>query len=68
MKGKQSDPPSNVVRLRKSSRPSPPSTSTILEGFELIKIFLTIGVGEDRKKVIELAKRLSTNSANKKGF
>lgn len=36
------------------------STPAFLEGLELIRAFVKIERGEDRQKVIELAKRLST--------
>jgi hypothetical protein len=35
-------------------------TLAFLEGLELIRAFVKIECGEDRQKVIELAKRLST--------
>jgi hypothetical protein len=35
-------------------------TPAFLEGLELIRAFVKIERGEDRQKVIELAKRLST--------
>jgi hypothetical protein len=35
----------------------------LLEGFELVQAFSKIGAKENRQKVIDLAKRLSTGSA-----
>jgi hypothetical protein len=66
MKGKQGDTSSKVVQFR---MPSPTAGAGLLspgEGLELIEAFAKIEAKRDRKKVIELAKRLATSSANKK--
>jgi hypothetical protein len=63
MKGKQGDASSKVVKFR---IPSPTAGADLLspaEGLELIEAFSKIGARKDRKKVIDLAKRLSTGSA-----
>jgi hypothetical protein len=44
-------------------RPPPLSAASILEGFELIRVFWKIATGPDRKKALDLAKRLSTGDA-----
>jgi hypothetical protein len=63
MKGKRSGLPPNVVTLR-ASRPRPPSTAAILEGLKLIQVFFLIETGQDRKRVLDLAKQLAPIDAD----
>jgi hypothetical protein len=55
MKSNQSDAIANIL----NSRDTPP----LLEGLELVRAFSKIRTGEDRQKVIDLAKRLATTNA-----
>jgi hypothetical protein len=64
MKGKGRSLPPNVIRLCASR--DPPSTAAILEGVKLMKVFLTIEAGRDRKKVLDLARQLAFDDANTK--
>jgi hypothetical protein len=64
MKSKGRGLPPNVIRLR-ASRPGPPSTAAILEGLKLMQVFLRIESGRDRKTVLDLARQLAPNNANK---
>jgi transcriptional regulator with XRE-family HTH domain len=57
--------PANVLTLR-ASRPRPPSTVAIIEGLKLMQIFLRIETGAERKRVLDLAKQLAPNDANRK--
>lgn len=63
MKDKRRDPPSNVVNL---SKPAPPSlaSATILEGLELVRVFLTIQNKQNRKDVLAFAKQIAADDAN----
>jgi hypothetical protein len=63
MKGKGRGLPPNVISLR-ASRPGPPSTAAILEGLKLMQVFLRIETGQDRKRVLDLAKQLAPIDAN----
>jgi hypothetical protein len=63
MKVDESDTASNALRVHKSPQPDRSSTLLLLEGFELVQAFSKIGARENRQKVIDLAKRLSTTSA-----
>jgi hypothetical protein len=63
MKVDESGTAPKVLRLHKSSRPDRFSTLLLLEGFELVQAFSKIPTRENRQKVIDLAKRLSTNGA-----
>ncbi len=63
MKGKGRGLPPNVMKLL-TSRARPPSTAVILEGLKLIQVFLRIETGQDRKKVLDLAKQLAPIDAN----
>jgi hypothetical protein len=65
MKGKGRGLPPNVITLR-ASRPGPPSTAAILEGLRLMQVFLRIETGQDRKRVLELARQLAPVDANTK--
>jgi hypothetical protein len=65
MKGKGRGLPPNVVRLR-TSRPGPPSTAAIIEGLKLMQVFLRIEAGQDRKRILDLAKQLAPIDANTK--
>ena len=63
MKGKGSGLPPNVVTLH-ACRPRPPSTAAILDGLKLMKVFLRIETGQDRKRVLDLAKQLAPIDAD----
>jgi hypothetical protein len=63
MKNKGRGLPPNVITLR-ACRPRPPSTAAILEGLKLMQVFLRIETGQDRKRVLELAKQLAPIDAN----
>jgi hypothetical protein len=65
MKGKRTGLPPNVLRLC-ASRPRPPSRAAIIEGLELMRIFIRIENGEDRKRVLDLTKQLAPVDANAK--
>jgi hypothetical protein len=65
MKDKRGDPPSNIFSLSKPAPPVPTS-ATILEGLELIRVFLTIRTAFDRKQVLQLAKEMAANDSNAK--
>jgi hypothetical protein len=65
MKGKQGNLPPNVVRLR-AARPGPASTAAILDGLKLTQIVVRIESKEDRKRVLDLAKRLADGDADAK--
>jgi len=65
MKGKGRGLPPNVVTLR-AFRPRVPSTAAILEGLKLMQVFLRIETARDRKTVLDLAKQLALDGANRK--
>jgi hypothetical protein len=65
VKGKGRGLPPNVITLR-ASRPRPPSTAAILEGLKLMQVFLKIETARDRKTVLDLAKQLALDDANRK--
>ena len=64
MKGKGRGLPPNVIRLRASRPNPPPSTTAILEGLKLMQVFLRIETGQDRKRVLDLARQLAPIDAN----
>jgi hypothetical protein len=67
MKDENGGPPSNVINLmRKQSGPIPLSSVMVLQGLELVRVFLTIPSAERRKQVVEFAKRIATEDANTK--
>ena len=63
MKDKQGSLPPNVVRLH-PSRPRPRNTAVVLGGLKLMKVFLRIQTGQDRKRVFDLAKQLALSDVN----
>jgi hypothetical protein len=63
MKGKQGDPPSNIFSLSKPAPPVPTS-ATILEGLELVRVFLTIRTAFDRKQVLQFAKKIAADDTS----
>jgi hypothetical protein len=63
MKGKGSGLPPNVVRPQPCG-PRPQSTAVFLGALKLMKVFLRIQTGQDRKRVFDLAKQLALNDAN----
>jgi hypothetical protein len=66
MKGKEGDPPSNVLRLIKPTRPGPPSTASVLQGLQLITVFLKISSNQKRKDVLAFAKQTAADDANER--
>lgn len=67
MKDEKGGPTSNVINLiRKQSGPTPVTSVMVLQGLELIKVFLTIPSVERRKQIVEFAKRVAAEDANKK--
>jgi hypothetical protein len=63
MRGKRGGLPPNVITLC-ASRRRPPSTAVILEGLKLIQVFFRIETGQDRKRVLNLAKELAPIDAD----
>ncbi|MEA2887313.1 MAG: hypothetical protein QOD11_1673 [Bradyrhizobium sp.] len=63
MKDKRGSLPPNVVELH-ASRPRLRNTAVMLGGLKLMKVFLRIQTGQDRKRVFDLAKQLALNNAN----
>ena len=63
MKDKRGSLPPNVVRLH-PCWPRPQSTAVFLGALKLMKVFLRIRTGQDRKRVFDLAKQLALNDAN----
>jgi hypothetical protein len=60
MKDEKGGPRSNLIALiRKQSGPTPLSSAMMLQGLELIKIFMTIPSAERRKQIVELARRIA---------
>lgn len=60
MKDEKGGPRSNVISLiRKQSAPNSLSSVTMLQGLELIKVFMTIPSAERRKQIIEFAERVA---------
>jgi hypothetical protein len=67
MKDEKGGPPSNVIDLiRKQSGPARPTSVMILQGLELVRVFLTIPSAERRKQIVEFAKRIAVEDANTK--
>jgi hypothetical protein len=67
MKDEKDSPRSNVIALiRKQSGPTPLTSAMILQGLELIRIFLTIPTAERRKQIVEFARRIAAENANPK--
>ena len=65
MKDKRGSLPPNVVRLH-ACRPRPQRTAVFLGCLKLMKVFLRIQTGQDRKRVFDLAKQLALNDGNSK--
>jgi hypothetical protein len=63
MKGKRGGLPPNVV-IQHACRPRSRSTAVALGALKLMKVFLRIQTGQDRKRVFDLAKQLALNDAN----
>jgi hypothetical protein len=67
MKDEKGGPRSNVIALiRKQSGPTPLTSVMMLQGLELIRVFMTIPSGERRKQILELAKQIAAEDANTK--
>jgi hypothetical protein len=65
MKDEKGGPRSNLIALiHKQSGPTPLSSVMMLQGLELIKVFMTIPSAERRKQVIEFAKRIAAGDAD----
>jgi hypothetical protein len=62
----KSEPPSDVLKLfkLKHSRSGPPSSAVIIDGLKLVRLFMRIESGFDRKKIIDLAKELAPIDAD----
>jgi hypothetical protein len=60
--------PSNVVDLiiKKSSAPARLTSSAILGGLELTKVFLTIRSAAERKRILRMVREIANSDANKK--
>ncbi len=67
MKDEKGGSRSNVIALiRKQSEPTPLTSAMMLQGLDLIRVFLTIPSAERRKQVVEFAKRIAADDANAK--
>jgi hypothetical protein len=67
MKDEKGGPASNVINLiRKQSGPTPLTSVMVLQGLELVKVFLKISSAERRKQIVEFAKQLATEDTNPK--
>jgi hypothetical protein len=67
MKHEKGDPTSNVINLiRKQSGPTPLTSVMVLQGLELVRVFLTIPSAERRKQIVEFAKRIASEGADTK--
>ncbi len=65
MNDEKGSPRSNVIALiRKQSGPPPLSSVMMLQGLELIRVFMTIPSAERRKQIVEFAKRIAAGDAN----
>jgi hypothetical protein len=60
--------PSNVVDLiiKKSSAPTRLTSSAVLDGLELTKVFLTIRSAAERKRILRMVRDIANSDANKK--
>jgi hypothetical protein len=60
--------PSNVVDLiiKKSSAPTRLTSSAVLDGLELTKVFLTIRSAAERKRILRMVREIANSDANKK--
>jgi hypothetical protein len=63
MKDKRGDLPPHVVGLH-ACQPRPRSTAVFLGALKLMKVFLRIQTGQDRKRVFDLAKQLALKEVN----
>jgi hypothetical protein len=67
MTDEKGGPASNVINLiRKQCGPTPLTSVMVLQGLELVKVFLTISSAERRKRIVEFAKLLATEDTNPK--
>jgi hypothetical protein len=67
MKDEKGGPASNVINLiRKQSEPTALTSAMVLQGLELVKVFLTIASADRRKQIVEFAKQLATEDTNRK--
>jgi len=67
MKDEKGGPTSNVINLiRKQSGPTPFTAVMVLQGLELVRVFLTIPNAERRKQIVEFAKRIASEDADTK--
>lgn len=64
---KDDERPSNLVDLiKKSSAPAPLTSAMILDGLELVRVFLTIRSAFERKRILRLAREIADSDENKK--
>jgi hypothetical protein len=62
MKNEEGGPPLNVIDLtRRRSGPTPLTSVMMLQGLELIRVFLTIASADRRNQVVEFAKRIAAD-------
>jgi hypothetical protein len=67
MKDEKGGPTSNVINLiRKQSGPTPLTSVMVLQGLELVRVFLAIPSAERRKQIVEFAKRIASEGAGTK--
>jgi hypothetical protein len=67
MKDEKGGPRSNVINLiRKKSGPSPLNSVVLLQGLELVRVFMAIPSAERRKRIVEFAKQIAADDANTK--
>lgn len=60
-------PRSNVIALiRKQSGPTPLTSVMMLQGLELIKVFMAIPSAERRKQILELARQAADEDVGTK--
>ena len=68
MSDKDDERPSNVVDLisQKSSAQARLTSSAILEGLELTKVFLRIRSAAERKRILRMVREIADSDANKR--
>lgn len=55
-----------IALIREQSDPTPLTSVVMLQGLELIRVFLTIPSAEHRKQIVEFAKRIAADDASTK--
>lgn len=67
MKDEKDGPRSNVIALiRKQSGATPLTSVMMLQGLELVRLFMAIPSAERRKQILELAKQMAVEDVNTK--